>query len=28
LQRVFAEAGREAVDGWLAVNQALGNTLK
>lgn len=28
LQRVFTEAGREAVDGWLAVNQALGNTLK
>ena len=28
LQRVFAEAGRDAVDGWLAVNQALGNTLK
>jgi DNA-binding MarR family transcriptional regulator len=27
LQRVFAEAGREAVDGWLAVNQALGKTL-
>lgn len=27
LQRVFADAGREAVDGWLAVNQALGNTL-
>ncbi|WP_426142002.1 MarR family winged helix-turn-helix transcriptional regulator [Pseudomonas sp. DWP3-1-2] len=27
LQRVFAEAGREAVDGWLAVNQALGHTL-
>ncbi|MDH0749706.1 MarR family transcriptional regulator [Pseudomonas sp. GD03842] len=27
LQRVFAEAGREAVDGWLAVNQALGSTL-
>ncbi|MFJ3487361.1 MarR family transcriptional regulator [Pseudomonas sp. NPDC090202] len=28
LQKVFADAGREAVDGWLAVNQALGNTLK
>jgi DNA-binding MarR family transcriptional regulator len=28
LQRVFAEAGRDAVDGWLEVNQALGNTLK
>ncbi|HEY0285499.1 MAG TPA: MarR family transcriptional regulator [Pseudomonas sp.] len=28
LQRVFTEAGRDAVDGWLAVNQALGNTLK
>jgi DNA-binding MarR family transcriptional regulator len=28
LQRVFAEAGRDAVDGWLAVNQALGNTLR
>lgn len=28
LQRVFAEAGQQAVDGWLAVNQALGNTLK
>jgi DNA-binding MarR family transcriptional regulator len=27
LQRVFSEAGREAVDGWLAVNQALGKTL-
>ena len=37
LQRVFADqvrpqlaqtgAGRDAVDGWLAVNQALGNTL-
>jgi len=27
LQRVFTEAGQEAVDGWLAVNQALGNTL-
>jgi DNA-binding MarR family transcriptional regulator len=27
LQRVFAEAGREAVDGWMAVNQALGNTM-
>ena len=28
LQRVFNDAGREAVNGWLAVNQALGNTLK
>ena len=27
LQRVFAEAGREAVDGWLLVNLALGDTL-
>ncbi|MGC1333269.1 MarR family winged helix-turn-helix transcriptional regulator [Pseudomonas sp.] len=27
LQRVFAEAGAPAVDGWLAVNAALGNTL-
>lgn len=27
LQRVFAEAGREAVDGWLRVNLALGDTL-
>ena len=27
LQRVFAEAGAEAVDGWLAVNAALGQTL-
>ncbi|MEG5265878.1 MarR family transcriptional regulator [Pseudomonas sp. JDS28PS106] len=26
LQRVFAEAGQEAVDGWLTVNQALGQT--
>ncbi len=26
LQRVFAEAGQAAVDGWLAVNQALGKT--
>jgi DNA-binding MarR family transcriptional regulator len=25
LERVFAEAGEEAVDGWLAVNLALGN---
>ncbi|WP_260961703.1 MarR family winged helix-turn-helix transcriptional regulator [Pseudomonas citri] len=24
LERVFAEAGEEAVNGWLAVNQALG----
>jgi len=23
LQRAFAEAGEEAVNGWLAVNQAL-----
>ena len=28
LQRVFNDAGREAVNGWLSVNQALGNTLK
>lgn len=28
LQRVFTEAGREAVDGWLQVNQALGKTLQ
>lgn len=28
LQRVFGEAGQEAVDGWLAVNQALGLTLE
>jgi DNA-binding MarR family transcriptional regulator len=28
LQRVFNEAGQEAVDGWLAVNQALGQTLQ
>ncbi|WP_341963700.1 MarR family transcriptional regulator [Pseudomonas sp. RC10] len=27
LQKVFKDAGREAVDGWLAVNQALGKTL-
>lgn len=27
LQRVFAEAGQAAVDGWMAVNQALGQTL-
>ncbi|WP_341523319.1 MarR family transcriptional regulator [Pseudomonas sp. G.S.17] len=26
LQRVFRDAGQEAVDGWLAVNQALGQT--
>jgi len=26
LQRVFREAGQEAVDGWLAVNEALGQT--
>ncbi|MGV6394445.1 MarR family winged helix-turn-helix transcriptional regulator [Pseudomonas caspiana] len=28
LQRVFAQAGREAVDGWLQVNLALGETLQ
>jgi DNA-binding MarR family transcriptional regulator len=28
LQRVFAEAGHAAVDGWLTVNQALGQTLQ
>ncbi|MCD5980588.1 MarR family transcriptional regulator [Pseudomonas savastanoi pv. glycinea] len=28
LQRVFAEAGLEAVDGWLQVNEALGRTLQ
>lgn len=28
LQRVFAEAGRDAVDGWLQVNEALGRTLQ
>jgi DNA-binding MarR family transcriptional regulator len=28
LQRVFSEAGQEAVDGWLAINQALGMTLQ
>ncbi len=28
LQRVFAEAGPEAVEGWLRVNQALGKTLQ
>ena len=28
LQRVFGEAGQEAVDGWLTVNQALGQTLQ
>ncbi|MDM8349710.1 MarR family transcriptional regulator [Pseudomonas sp. sp1636] len=27
LQRAFAEAGDTAVDGWLAVNQALGRSL-
>lgn len=27
LQRAFAEAGETAVDGWLAVNQALGRSL-
>ena len=26
LQRVFGETGEAAVHGWLAVNQALGNT--
>ncbi|MEN5037557.1 MarR family winged helix-turn-helix transcriptional regulator [Pseudomonas sp. TWI929] len=26
LERVFAEAGEEAVNGWLAVNMALGNS--
>ena len=26
LQRVFAETGEAAVNGWLTVNQALGNT--
>jgi DNA-binding MarR family transcriptional regulator len=26
LERVFAEAGEAAVGGWLAVNQALGNS--
>jgi len=26
LERVFAEAGEAAVDGWLAVNKALGQT--
>lgn len=28
LQRVFAEAGSDAVDGWLQVNEALGRTLQ
>ncbi|MCX7080069.1 MAG: MarR family transcriptional regulator [Pseudomonas sp.] len=28
LQRVFAEAGETAVNGWLAVNQALGEVSK
>jgi len=28
LQRVFAEAGQDAVDGWLTVNRALGQTLQ
>ncbi|MDU8361771.1 MarR family transcriptional regulator [Pseudomonas syringae group sp. J309-1] len=28
LQRVFAEAGLEAVDGWLQVNEALSRTLQ
>ncbi|WP_122769982.1 MarR family winged helix-turn-helix transcriptional regulator [Pseudomonas viridiflava] len=26
LQRVFAEAGQDAVDGWMTVNEALGQT--
>ena len=26
LQRVFAQAGEEAVNGWLAINQALGQS--
>ncbi|MDU8428915.1 MarR family winged helix-turn-helix transcriptional regulator [Pseudomonas syringae] len=28
LQRVFAQAGQEAVDGWMTVNLALGQTLQ
>ena len=28
LQRVFADAGQAAVDGWMAVNEALGQTLQ
>ncbi len=28
LQRVFGEAGQDAVDGWLTVNRALGQTLQ
>ncbi|SHN25904.1 DNA-binding transcriptional regulator, MarR family [Pseudomonas asturiensis] len=28
LQRVFADAGQAAVDGWMAVNEALGLTLQ
>ncbi|TFZ33158.1 MarR family transcriptional regulator, partial [Pseudomonas syringae] len=28
LQRVFAGAGQDAVDGWLTVNRALGQTLQ
>ncbi|ARD13098.1 MarR family transcriptional regulator [Pseudomonas savastanoi] len=28
LQRVFAEAGQEAVDGWMTVNLELGQTLQ
>ncbi|RMS33980.1 MarR family transcriptional regulator, partial [Pseudomonas coronafaciens pv. garcae] len=28
LQRVFAEAGQNAVDGWMSVNLALGQTLQ
>jgi len=26
LQRVFGQAGEEAVNGWLAINQALGQS--
>ncbi|WP_440088488.1 MarR family transcriptional regulator [Pseudomonas fragariae (ex Marin et al. 2024)] len=28
LQRVFADAGQDAVDGWMTVNEALGQTLQ
>ncbi|WP_122560204.1 MarR family winged helix-turn-helix transcriptional regulator [Pseudomonas viridiflava] len=28
LQRVFADAGQAAVDGWMVVNEALGQTLQ
>ncbi|MCF5707766.1 MarR family transcriptional regulator [Pseudomonas syringae] len=28
LQRVFAEAGQAAVDGWMTVNEAMGQTLQ